>query len=147
MAIPSYVKIKKDGVELVSGLDRCQYTIKELSRAALKDVGKLVAKRTRAKIPRVRGFARRNVQYWVRAKQEFPDLRVGYKQGKGVRGFYARFFETGSDTTPPLRPLYSAVSENIDDIRRIEGQYLSAIEDENRAIGLIDEKEEISDDE
>jgi len=31
--------------------------------------------------------------------------------------------------------------ENIDEIRKIEGQYLSAIEDENKALALIDEKE------
>ena len=29
--------------------------------------------------------------------------------------------------------------ESIDDIRRVQGKYLSAIEDENKALGLIDE--------
>ena len=31
---------------------------------------------------------------------------------------------------------------NLDEIRRIQGQYLSVIEDENRAMNLIDEAEE-----
>lgn len=40
----------------------------------------------------------------------------------------------------------NAVQKNIDEIRRIEGHYLSAIEDENRALGLIDEEEMVPDD-
>lgn len=142
MALPNYVKITKNGVEYISGLDRCQYTIKELTRAALRDVGKFVCRKARAKIPRKSGRARKNMQYWVRSKQEHPDLQVGYKPS----GFYGGYFETGTDKVPKLAPFYSAVSENIDEIRRIEGQYLSAIEDENRALGLIDEEETESDD-
>lgn len=142
MAIPSYTKITKNGVEYISGLDRTQYTIKELSRAALRDVGKFVCRKARGKIRRRSGKARKNMQYWVRSKQQHPDLQVGYKPG----GFYAGFFETGTSTIPKIAPFYSAVSENIEEIRKIEGQYLSAIEDENRALGLIDESEEESND-
>ena len=54
--------------------------------------------------------------------------------------------ELGTSKIPKTAPLYSTVAENIDTIRRIEGQYLSAIEDENRALGLINEDEEESDD-
>jgi HK97 gp10 family phage protein len=142
MALPNYVKIKKDGVEYISGLDRCQYTIKELSRAALRDVGKLISKKARAKIPKHSGRARKNMQYWVRSKQEYPDMQVGYKP----KGFYGGYFETGTEKIDKIAPFYSSVEENIDEIRRIEGQYLSAIEDENRALGLIDEGETESDD-
>ena len=142
MAVPNYVKIKKDGIEYISGLDRCEYTIKELSRAALRDVGKLVCRKARAKLPKRTGRARKNVQYWVRSKQQYPDMQVGYKP----MGFYGAFFETGTDEIQKLAPVYSSVAENIDEIRRIEGQYLSAIEDENRALGLIDENETESDD-
>ena len=39
---PSVTRIKKDGVEFVSSVDRCAYTIRELVRAALRDVGKYV---------------------------------------------------------------------------------------------------------
>ena len=36
MPLPkSVTKIKKDGIEFVSNVDRAQYTIQELSRAAL----------------------------------------------------------------------------------------------------------------
>ena len=142
MAVPSYTKITKNGVEYISGLDRCEYTIKELSRAALRDVGKYVCRLARKKIPRRSGRARKNMQYWVRSKQQYPDLQVGYKAG----GFYGGYFETGTSTIEKTAPFYSTVAENIDEIRKIEGQYLSAIEDENKALGLIDESEEESND-
>lgn len=143
MALPKYVKITKNGVEYLSGVDRCNYTIKELTRAALRDVGKYICKLARKKAPKETGRARKSLQYWVRSKQEHPDMQIGYKPA----GFYAGFFELGTDNHPKLAPLYSTVLENIDEIRKIEGQYLSAIEDENRIIGLINEEETVSDDE
>lgn len=142
MPLPSYTKIKKDGVEYISGLDRCQYTIKELSRAALKDVGKYVRTLARKKLPKKTGRARRNLQTWVRTRQKYPDLQIGYKP----YGFYGGFYETGTSKIQKTAPIYTVVSDGIEEIRKIEGQYLSAIEDENRALGLIDESEEISDD-
>lgn len=141
--LPAYVKIKKNGVEYLSGKDRCNYTIKELTRAALRDVGKYLCKLTRQKIPKRTGRAKKSLQYWVRSKQEYPDMQIGYKPS----GFYAGFFELGRDGQTKIAPLYNTVLENIDEIRRIEGQYLSAIEDENKVLGLIDEEETVSDDE
>ena len=41
----SVVKIKKDGIEFTSNVDRVQYTIEELTRAALRDAAKLIRKR------------------------------------------------------------------------------------------------------
>lgn len=143
MALPKYVKFNKNGIEYLSGADRCNYTIKELTRAALRDVGKYICKLARKKVPKETGRARKSLQYWVRSKQEYPDMQIGYKSS----GFYAGFFELGTENHPKLAPLYSTVLENIDKIRKIEGQYLSAIEDKNRAIELIDEEETVSDDE
>lgn len=137
MALPNYTKITKNGVEYIDGTDRCNYTIKELTRAALRDVGKFIVKKARAALPRRTGRARRYLQYWVRSKQDIPDLRIGYK----ILGFYGGFYETGTSKTPKLAPIYSAVADNIDEIRKIEGQYLSAIEDENKALGLISEED------
>lgn len=141
MAIPSPVKITKNGVEFISKVDRAQYTLDELIRAALKDCGKLICKRTKQKIKKRTGRLAKNTQYWVR-KQE-NDLQVGFKSG----GFYGMYQELGSSKTPKVGALYNSVQENIDDIRRIQGQYLSAIEDENRALGLIDEAEAMGSDE
>ena len=55
MALPNYTKITKNGVEYIDGTDRCNYTIKELTRAALRDVGKFIAKKARAALPRRTG--------------------------------------------------------------------------------------------
>lgn len=81
MSLPKSIKITKNGVEIISNVDRIQYTLKELERAALRDVGKLVCKRTRQKIKRRSGRLAKNTQYWVRSKQEIPDLKVGFKPG------------------------------------------------------------------
>lgn len=141
MAVPSSVKIKKDGVEFLNNVDRVNYTIQELTRAALKDVGKFVCKRARQNLPKKTGRLKKGTQYWVR--KYTCDLQVGFKPN----AFYGGFQELGTSKQPKLGVLTAAVEDNIDEIRRIEGQYLSAIEDENAALGLIDEAEVISGDE
>ena len=69
---PSVTKVTKDGVEFISSVDRVNYTIKELSRAALRDVGKFVCKTFRQSFyghfKRRKGFVGRFTQYWVRHK-------------------------------------------------------------------------------
>lgn len=123
MSLPKAVKITKDGVEIISNVDRIQYTLKELERAALRDVGKLVCKRTRQKIKRRSGRLAKNTQYWVRSKQEVPDLQVGFKPG----GFYGLYQEIGTNKYPKIGALSDAAESNIKDIIKIEQQYLSAV--------------------
>lgn len=134
MALPSYVKFTKDGITYESGADRVNYTLKELVRAALRDTGKFVCKTARKDIKRRTGRLAKNTQYWVRAKQETPDLQVGFKPG----GFYGGYQETGTSKIPKIGALSNAVEGNIDTIRQIQGQYLSAIAD---AGSLINEGE------
>lgn len=55
--------------------------------------------------------------------------------------WYGVLQELGDGNQPRKSILTRAVQENIDEIRRIEDHYLSAVEDENRALGLIDEEE------
>lgn len=56
MSVPkSVVKIKKQGVEYVESVEKANYFIDELTRAALRDVGKFVSKRTRQQIHRRTG--------------------------------------------------------------------------------------------
>jgi len=141
MAIPSPIKIKKGNVEYISSVDRIKYTLEELTRAALKDVGKFICNRTRQKIKRKTGRVAKNTQYWVRKKS--GDLQVGFKPG----GFYGGFQELGTSRQPKIGALHETVQENIEEIRRIEGEYLQAIEDENKALGLINEDEAIGNDE
>lgn len=123
MSLPKAVKITKDGVEIISNVDRIQYTLKELERAALRDVGKLVCKQTRQKIKRRSGRLSKNTQYWVRSKQEVPDLQVGFKPG----GFYGLYQEIGTNKYPKIGALSDAAESNIKDIIKIEQQYLSAV--------------------
>lgn len=56
------------------------------------------------------------------------------------------YYEFGSSKQPARPFIKTSVMENIDEIRRIQGQYLSAIEDENKALGLIEEVEEYIED-
>lgn len=123
MSLPKAVKITKNGVEFVSNVERLQYTLKELERASLRDVGKLVCNRTRRKIKRRTGRLAKNTQYWVRSKQQVPDLQVGFKPG----GFYGLYQEIGTSKYPKIAALSNAAEDNISDIIKIESQYLSGI--------------------
>ena len=77
MAIPSAVKIKKDGIEYINKVDRAKYTLKQLVHAANKDVGKYITKETKKKIKSRTGRGRKNTQYWARKD---GSLIVGYKK-------------------------------------------------------------------
>lgn len=149
MPLPkSVTKFDKDGVKFVSSVDRAQYTIQELTRAAMKDVGRLVSREC---AKRVRGISRylkkarwapRRYQYWVR-KQE-NDLTVGIENTKfgADTAWWADQAELGTNGQPKRGILRGSVYDNIDNIVRIEAQYLSAIEDELKAEQLINENEE-----
>lgn len=143
MPIPkSVTKINRDGsVTFTDNVDAANYLIEELTRAALRDVGKFVCKLTRQKIKRRTGRLAKNTQYWVRKRE--TDLLVGFKKG----GFYGGYQELGTEKTPRIGALYNTVADNIDEIREIESQYLSAIKDEIRAEQLINEEDYLGEDE
>ncbi|MGD6832579.1 HK97-gp10 family putative phage morphogenesis protein [Sutcliffiella halmapala] len=141
MPLPkSVTKIKKEGVEFISNVDKVQYTLAELSRAALRDTAKFLRKRLTAKYRALPGMKRsrrvyKSTQYWLRRKES--DLVIGHKHDT----WYGARSELGSHGQPARNILRETVYENINEIRKIQGQYLSAIESENRAMGLIDETE------
>lgn len=147
MAVPSVMKITKDGVQFESRVDRANYCIQELTRAALKDVGRYILRivagnvRGISKFTRKARYAPKRYQMWVR-KQE-NDLQLGIENTKfGAKSaWWADQAELGTGKQPKRAFLHSAVSANIAMIRQIEAQYLSAIEDENAALALIDEEE------
>lgn len=136
MAIPSAIKITKNGIEYIDQVDRTKYVLKELVHAANKDVGKFVTKKAKEKITKNTGRGQKNTQYWARKD---GSLQVGYKPG----GFYIGFQETGTSKQVKKEPLRNAVLNNKDEIRKIQGTYIKSIEDENKALGLIDESEEM----
>ena len=146
MPVPSSMKITKDGVEYTSNCERVNYTIQELTRAALKDVGKFLRKRMIQKVKTLRGLKKSKrgynaFQYWVRKKE--TDLIVGIKHDT----WYGVQQELGDLNQPKRAILRDTTYDNIDEIMKIEGHYLSAIEEENEALSLIDEAEEIGKDE
>lgn len=131
MALPKAVKIKKDGIEFTNNVDAVNYTLKELIRAALRDCGKLFCNRFRqayyAHFKRRKGRVGKYTQYWVRSKQETPDLLVGIKPN----AFYGGMQEFGSSKTPRLGLMTSTVQDNIDNMQKIQAQYLSALNQDN----------------
>lgn len=140
MPVPkSIVKIKKGNIEYISSVDRVQYTLAELSRAALRDVGKFICNKFRNSyygiFKRRKGRVGKYTQYWVRRKE--CDLQVGLKPF----AFYGAFQELGSSKTKKYGLLSKVVNESIPEIIEIESKYLSLLEDEAAALSMIEEKE------
>lgn len=148
MPVPkSVVKIKKDGVEYVSNCDKVQYTLRELVRAALRDTGKFVCRETKKSVKasgirKISGRMLKSVQYWVKWKQKTPELQVGIKPS----GWYLGYFLTGTSKHTKHAFLQKAAKDNVAEIVKIQSQYLSALEDEAKALSLINENEMIGDD-
>ncbi len=134
----------KNGVTFTSGVDRANYTIRELSRAALKDVAKVLRKKMIAKLKNLPGMKKnkrlyKSTQYWVRKKE--TDLQMGFKHNT----WYGVLQELGGNNQPKRSVLRDTVFESVDDIQKIEAQYLSAVEDEVKAKSLINEEGETGD--
>lgn len=141
MALPRATKITKDGVEIISKVDRAQYTISELSRAALLDTGRLLRKRMLPDAKKQPGMRRSKrplgaFQYWCRRRE--TDLIVGSKHNT----WYGAEQELGSNRQPKRGIIKGTVMANLDDIRKIQAQYLSAVENEGRAAGMMQPNEE-----
>jgi len=149
----SQVKIKakngKTEVTYESNLDACQYYIYELTRAALRDVGKFVTKAFRTAyylvFDRNTGNAGKATKYKVISGKSTtaPRVQIGLKSGQ-VPGFYAYFQEFGTSTgnVPKLGLLTNTVHDNVPEIVKIESTYLSGLSDEAaRLEALIDEND------
>lgn len=142
----SVVRINKKGIQYISEVDKCSYYIHELTRAALRDVGRFVARKFRdnfyAHFRKHTGKAGKATKYkvWSSKTTTAPRVEIGLKTGQ-VDGFYSYFQEVGTSKIPRLGILKKSAQENIDEIIKIESQYLSAMNDEGRAKGLVDEKD------
>lgn len=141
MSVPkSVVRFSKGGVTYTSNVDFAAYSIKELTRAALRDVGKFVSRTCNSATMKLPGLKRsRRVrgrtsafQYWAR-KQEC-DLQVGIKHGT----WYGEEQELGTHNQPKRGILRAAVYDHIPTIIEIESKYLSALESEAAALAMIE---------
>jgi HK97 gp10 family phage protein len=149
MAIPKSVTRvdKKGGITYTSSVDAVNYTINELSRAALRDCAKMLRKKMILKLKKLPGLSKsrrpyKSTQYWVRSKE--ADLQIGFgnsKKGTSGDTWYAIQQELGSKNQPKRGIMRDTVFENIEEMRKIQAQYLSAIKDKLQAERLIDESE------
>lgn len=142
----SVVKIKNGNVEYTSNVDAAQYYLFELSRAALRDVGKFVKAQFREKFyehfDRDTGNAGKATSYTVlsNSKTKYPRVEIGLKKSQ-LKGVYAYEQEFGTSKIPRLGLLRESVEGNIPKIVEIESKYLSGLEDEAKALAMIDESE------
>ena len=135
MAIPkSVIKVSKDGnVTFKSNVNAVEYTLTELTRGALRDVGRFVAKQFRlsfySHFKKYNGAVGRGAGYVVWRKDN--TLKVGIaKMWKGTTiGQTAISQELGSNLTgeKKLGLLRKAVMNNIPKIIEIESKYLSEL--------------------
>lgn len=155
-SVPSVVKITKNGVTYTSSIDKTKYLLSELIRAALKDCGRLIKYKlseqmssiTALKLlshPTNRKRKRNAFSTWVGRQEELiisarHNNWYSALQELGTSGPGGK--DKGPRSIPKRGLMRETVYNNIDNIRRIQGQYLSAIEDENKALGLIDEDNE-----
>lgn len=141
------VKQGKTEVTYEDNLDATQYFIYELTRAALRDVGKFVTKLFRTAyyqhFKKHTGNAGKATKYKVISGKSTtsPRVQIGLKTGQ-VEGFYAYFQEFGSSKTPKLGLLTHAVEDNVAEIIKIESQYLSGLSDDAAQLeSLINEND------
>lgn len=142
----SVIRFNKDGVQYTSSVDRVSYTLIELTRAAMRDVGKYIARTANnaamqlpglKKSRRVRGRSSTFLYNVPWAKTGLPHLEVGVKHGT----WYGEQQELGTSNQPKRQILRNSAHDNIAQIVEIESKYLSALEDEATALSLISEQE------
>ena len=152
----SVTKIKtkngKSSVEFTDFTDQANYYLFELTRAALRDVGKYVKKEFQNnyyqhfKKHTGEGGKATNFKVLSSKSTQYPRVQIGLKSGK-TDGFYAYFQEFGSSRTPRLGLLQKTVKNNVAQIVQIESQYLSGLSDEaERLNSQIDEGDYEEDD-
>lgn len=127
----------KTEVSYTSDVDAAGYYIHELSRAAMRDVGKFAARVFRntyyEHFKKHTGNAGKATRYKVISgpKTQYPRVQIGLPTGK-ADGFYAYFQEFGTHDgkVPRLGLLTHAVQDNVGEIVKIESQYLDGLNEE-----------------
>ncbi len=148
MPLPrSVVRINRKGVKFTSSVERAEYTLEELTRAALRDIGRLI---TFNAIRKVKLIANGSLQKWNKRYKEFQfwnrrretDLQVGIKH----ETWFGVDQELGLNNQPKRDILRKTVFENVNVIQEITAKYLKHIEDEMTAQRMIDENAEVAED-
>lgn len=149
MGVPSKMKFTRDGIKYESSIDRANYYIRELTRAALRDVGRYVVRTCTKEVRKLPGLKRtkyvqKRYQFWVRKLE--GNLQVGIHNVKREKNPGATWYgidqELGQNGQPKRGILRGVVYDNVQTIREIEAHYLSAIEDELEAQQMIESEDE-----
>lgn len=149
----SVTKINKNGVTYISNVDRVQYTMKELIKAALRDVAKILRYTAKKRTPKDEGNAKKNIGTWVREDRNTGEIALffGVYNAKTARkknlqpaSFYFHILEFGSRFVRGLKILTNSTMDNLDNIRNTQAKYLSFIENETKAMSVIKEEDEVS---
>lgn len=142
----SVVKFSKNGITYTSNVDFACYSIVELTRAAMRDVGKYLTRTANSeamKLPglkksrRVRGRTSTFLYKVPWAKAGLPHLEVGVTHDT----WYGVEQELGTSRQPKRGILRNSAHDNIPQIIEIEAQYLSALKSEAAVLQRISEKE------
>lgn len=151
----SVTKVDKNGyITFTDDVSKAEYFLFELTRGALRDVGKYLKKQWKItyyqhfKKHTGEGAKATTVQVISSKNTKYPRLDIGLPhshKGKPVRGFYSYFQEFGSSKTPKLGLLQNLVKNNIATIREIEAKYLDYINKDDSAIESKIEEGEILD--
>ena len=140
MGVPSVVKIKKGNVEFTCKVEIAKYSIRELTRRAMQDVGRFVLARTRASVRGINKFtskaryAPQRYQMWVRKRENDLILGIENTHKGAVSAWWADQSEIGTNKQPKRGILFRTVQENIPTIVQIEAQYLSYMRSEAAAL-------------
>lgn len=154
MGVPSVVKIKKGNVEYTGKVEIAKYTMRQLTRRALQDVGRYILWHVRKKVRGINKFTAKGenipnrYQMWVLSRENYLQLGIeNIKQG-AVSAWWADQAELGTNRQPKRAILHDTVLDNIAKIREIESQYLAYLNDEAAALNAIRDvpEEEIVDD-
>lgn len=150
----SVVKVTKDAkgnatVTYTSDVDKAEYFIFELTRAALRDVGKFVRKefglRYYKQFRKHTGEAGRSLKSKVYSSKNTIYPRVDIGLSSKAKGFYSMFQEFGTKKTKKLGLLQGSVNDNIKTIREIEAKYLDYINADEELIKSKISEEEVED--
>lgn len=131
---------RNGGVTFTSNVDAINFTIQELSRAALRDTAKFIRKKLIIELKQLPGMKRnkriyRGTQYWNRSRE--TDLQIGFAHD----AWYSSRSELGTHGSPARGILRSTVFQNIDEIRKIQSQYLSGLSAENPSLSGTSEED------
>lgn len=155
MSVPkSVVRFDKNGIKYTSSVDRASYLITELTRAALRDVGKFLSRMSNKGAQALSGMKRSKrvrgkssaFQYWVRKRE--GNMQIGIKHDT----WYGTGQELGSETRvgpggiatakqPKRGIMRGVVYDNVPTIVDIESKYLSGLENEAAALAKVNEEE------